>query len=62
MENATGFLAFVINNWETILGAAVATVAAGAAIAKVTPSPKDDKAFAAVLKFLNLVPVKRDGE
>lgn len=56
----TGLVAFIVNNWELIVGAAVATVTAGAAIAKVTPSPKDDGVFAAILKFLNLVPVNKN--
>lgn len=50
-------IAWLIANWALILGVASALVGAGAVIAKLTPSPKDDKVFAALLRFLNLVPV-----
>ena len=50
-------IAFIVANWSMLLGILVSLAGVGAVIAKLTPSPKDDKVFAAILRFLNLVPV-----
>ena len=50
-------VAFIIANFGMLMGILVSLAGVGAIIAKLTPSPKDDKVFAAILRFLNLVPV-----
>lgn len=71
MAFLTAAFAFIVANWSMLLGILVSLAGVGAVIAKLTPSPKDDKVFAAILRFLNLVPVpavtpqaapKADGE
>lgn len=57
MAFLTTAVAWLIANWALLLGVASALIGAGAVIAKLTPSPKDDRFFAAALRFLNLVPV-----
>jgi hypothetical protein len=50
-------IAFIIANFGMLMGILVSLAGVGAVIAKLTPSPKDDKVFAAILRFLNLVPI-----
>ena len=50
-------IAFIIANFGMLMGIIGSLVGVGAVIAKLTPSPKDDKVFAAILRFLKLVPV-----
>lgn len=50
-------VAFIIANWAMLVGILGSLLGVGAVIAKLTPSPKDDRVFAALLRFLNLVPV-----
>jgi hypothetical protein len=57
MAFITTAVAWLIANWALLFGVAGALISAGAVIAKITPSPKDDRVFAALLRFLNLVPV-----
>jgi hypothetical protein len=57
MAFITAAVAFLVANWSLLLGILVSLAGVGAVIAKLTPSPKDDKVFAAILRFLNLVPV-----
>jgi hypothetical protein len=54
-------IAFIIANFGMLMGILVSLAGVGAVIAKLTPSPKDDKVFAAILRFLNLVPVPASG-
>lgn len=57
------FIAWLVANFTTVvMPIALATVALGALIAKITPSPKDDQVFAAILRFLKLVPVPANVE
>jgi len=49
--------AFIVANFGMLLGILVSLTGVLAAVAKLTPSPKDDRVFAAILRFLNLVPV-----
>jgi hypothetical protein len=52
------FIAWLVANFTTVvIPIAFATAGLGALVAKITPSPKDDRVFAAILRFLNLVPV-----
>lgn len=53
----TAAIAFLVANFSLIVGIAVSLAGVGAVIAKLTPSPKDDRVFATILKFLKLVPV-----
>jgi uncharacterized membrane protein len=71
MAFITTALAFLVANWSILLGIIATLAGVGAVIARLTPSPKDDRVFAAILRFLNLVPVpaasapeapKADGE
>lgn len=57
MAFITAAIAFIVANWSLLLGILVSIAGIGAVIAKLTPSPKDDRVFAAILRFLNLVPV-----
>ena len=57
MAFLTAAFAFLVANFGLIVGILVSLAGVGAVIAKLTPSPKDDKVFAAILRFLNLVPV-----
>lgn len=57
MAFITAAIAFIVANWSLMLGILVSLAGVGAVIAKLTPSPKDDRVFAAILRFLNLVPV-----
>lgn len=36
-------IAFVVENWESIVTAVLAVIGAAASIASITPTPKDDK-------------------
>jgi len=47
---------WIIDNYEAVLGIVASTVAVIAAIAKLTPSPKDDGVVAKILEWLKLVP------
>jgi len=49
---------WIIANRETLLIGAGMVLAGAAILAKLTPSPKDDKIIAKILAFLNLVPKK----
>jgi hypothetical protein len=71
MAFITAAIAFIIANFGMLMGILGSLVGIGAVIAKLTPSPKDDRVFAAILRFLKLVPVpaasapvapKSDGE
>lgn len=57
MAFLTAAFAFLVANFGVILGILVSLATVGAVIAKLTPSPKDDRVFASILRFLNLVPV-----
>lgn len=57
MAFLTAAIAFIIANFGLLVGILVTLAGVGAVVAKLTPSPKDDRFFAAVLRFLNLVPV-----
>ena len=57
MAFLTAAFAFLVANFGLIVGILVSLAGVGAVIAKLTPSPKDDRVFAAILRFLNLVPV-----
>ena len=57
MAFITAAIAFIVANWSLMLGILVSLAGVGAVVAKLTPSPKDDRVFAAILRFLNLVPV-----
>ena len=57
MAFITAAFAFIVANWSMLLGILVSLAGVGAIIAKLTPSPKDDRVFAAILRFLNLVPI-----
>ena len=57
MAFITAAVAFIIANFGMLMGILVSLAGVGAIIAKLTPSPKDDKVVAAILRFLNLVPV-----
>lgn len=52
----TAFIAFVTANIGAILAIIGALAGAFAIVAKLTPTPKDDKVAAAILNFLNLLP------
>jgi hypothetical protein len=54
-------LAAIIANWAVIIGVIGSLLGLGAVIAKLTPSPKDDRFFAACLRFFKLVPVAAPG-
>jgi uncharacterized membrane protein len=57
MAFLTAAFAFLVANWSLLLGILATLAGVGAVIAKLTPSPKDDRVFATILRFLNLVPV-----
>lgn len=57
MAFLTAAFAFIVANFGMLVGILVSLAGIGAIIAKFTPSPKDDRVFAAILRFLNLVPV-----
>lgn len=46
---------FVVDNFESILGAATAVVTAASAIAALTPTPKDDGIVKAVYKVVDFL-------
>jgi hypothetical protein len=47
---------WLMENYEAVLGIVASTLAVVAAIAKLTPSPKDDGFVAKCLGWLNLIP------
>ena len=53
-------LTWIINNYEAIIAGVVAVLTGLALLAKITPSPADDKWIAKILAFLKLVPVIKD--
>lgn len=57
MAFITAAFAFIVANWAMLFGIFGSLAGVGAVIAKLTPSPKDDRVFAAILRFLKLVPV-----
>jgi hypothetical protein len=57
MAFITAAIAFLVANWAALIGVIGALLGIGAVIAKLTPSPKDDRFFAAALRFFKLVPV-----
>lgn len=52
----SNFITFITANWPTLLSILTGLAVVLAAIAKLTPTPKDDKIAAAILNFLNLLP------
>lgn len=46
-------------NWDSIIGAALATVGAFSLIAKLTPTPKDDAILAKVVKVLDFLALNK---
>lgn len=48
-------LAFIVANWEGILSAITGAVALAAAIAALTPTPKDDGVVAMLRKIIDVV-------
>lgn len=52
----SNFITFITANWPTLLSIFGGLVGVLAVIAKLTPTPKDDKIAAAILNFLNLLP------
>jgi hypothetical protein len=50
------FITFITVNWPQLVAVLVAVATVGSLIAKLTPTPKDDGIFAAILNFLNLLP------
>ena len=52
-------LQYIINNIEAIVAGATLVLGGLAIIAKITPSPADDKWIAKMLAFLRLVPVPK---
>lgn len=65
MAFITAAIAWLTANWAVLLGIIGSLAGVGAVIARLTPSPKDDRVFAAILRYLKLVPVapeaKRSG-
>lgn len=57
MAFLTAAFAFIVANYGMLLGIVGSLLGVGAVIAKFTPSPKDDRVFAKLLGFLNLIPV-----
>jgi len=51
-------LNYIIENVEAMVAGAVLILGGMALLAKLTPSPVDDKWIAKILAFLKLVPVK----
>jgi hypothetical protein len=52
-------LQYIINNIEAIVAGATLVLGGLAIIAKITPSPTDDKWIAKILAFLKLVPMPK---
>lgn len=50
---------WLIENWQEFLAGISLVLTGLAALAKLTPTPKDDKLVAKALNFLNLLPKKR---
>lgn len=57
MAFLTAAFAFIVANYGMLLGILGSLLGIGAVIAKLTPSPKDDRVFAKLLTWFNLVPV-----
>ena len=57
MAFITAAFAFIVANFGMLMGVLGSILGIGAVIAKLTPSPKDDRVFAAALRFFKLVPV-----
>jgi len=55
-------LQYIINNIEAIVAGATLILGGLAIIAKITPSPADDKWIAKILAFLRLVPIPKKGK
>ena len=53
----SAFIAFIVANWPVLLQILVGLLGVLAIIAKLTPTPKDDGVVAAILKFLNMLPI-----
>ncbi len=43
---------WVLENWDMLVGGVTAVLAAASAITRLTPTPRDDQAVAAVRRFL----------
>ena len=48
-------LTYLLANWESILSVVTGAIALAAAIAAMTPTPKDDGIIAAIRKVVDLV-------
>lgn len=46
---------YVMENWESISAAVLAVIGAAAAVAALTPTPKDDSFLAVLRKFVDIV-------
>lgn len=46
---------YVMENWESISTAVLAVIGAAAAVAALTPTPKDDSFLAVLRKFIDVV-------
>lgn len=57
MAFITAAFAFIVANFGMLMGILGAALGFGALIAKLTPSPKDDRVFAKLLTWFKLVPV-----
>ena len=49
------FIVLIYNNWTTIIVALLAIVGGASAIAKITPTPKDDAFLAKIVAVLNAI-------
>jgi len=53
-------LNWILDNYEALVVGAIAILGGMSLLAKLTPSPNDDKWIAKILEFLKLVPVKKE--
>jgi hypothetical protein len=57
MAFLTAAFAFIVANFGMLVGILGSILGIGAVIAKLTPSPKDDRVFAKLLGWFKLIPV-----
>lgn len=48
---------WIIEHWDDVLGIFTGIVTAASIIIRLTPTKKDDEAFAGVMKILNLIAI-----
>ena len=52
---------FVMENWDRLVLIVTGVVTTASIIVKMTPTPKDDKVLAKIIKFLNFLAINTKG-